>query len=132
MPTVFGGICGAGSPTTGCPTGPTSIRSTFPNCWRACGCLTCGTSRSISPTGCAGRGRPSRWGAIRRDAHSSTCIANGSRTRRTTWRRGPLAFRHRAPHKEVENLMVPMTEGGTRVAILLCYSHVFRADGTLY
>jgi hypothetical protein len=49
-----------------------------------------------------------------------------------TWRRGPLAFRHRDRHKSVENLMVPMTDGGERVAILMCLSLVFRIDGTIF
>jgi hypothetical protein len=55
-----------------------------------------------------------------------------ARTGEATWRRGSLTFRHQAMNKTVENLMVPMTNGGDAVAILLCYSLVFRSDGTLY
>jgi hypothetical protein len=55
-----------------------------------------------------------------------------ARTGAATWRRGPLALRHRDRHKSVENLMVPMTAGGERVAILMCFSLVFRIDGTTF
>lgn len=55
-----------------------------------------------------------------------------ARTGEATWRRGRLIVRHNDRHKTVENLIIPMSDGGATVAILLCYSLVFRADGSLY
>ena len=55
-----------------------------------------------------------------------------ARTGEATWRRGNLVFRHQERHKAVENLMVPMVNEGSDVAMILCYSLVFRSDGTLY
>ncbi len=55
-----------------------------------------------------------------------------ARTGEATWRRGNLVFRHQERHKSVENIMVPMTNEGPEVAMILCYSLVFRSDGTLY
>jgi len=53
-------------------------------------------------------------------------------TGEATWRRGQISFRHQERHKTVENIMIPMTNGGPEVAIILCYSLVFRSDGSLY
>lgn len=55
-----------------------------------------------------------------------------ARTGEPTWRRGRLIFRHNDRHRTVENIIIPMTNGGPQVAILLCYSLVFRVDGSLY
>jgi hypothetical protein len=55
-----------------------------------------------------------------------------ARTGEATWRRGTLVFRHQERHKAVENIMIPMTNGGPKIAIILCYSLVFRTDGSLY
>ncbi len=55
-----------------------------------------------------------------------------ARTGEATWRRGNLVFRHQEWHKKVENIMIPMTNGGPEIAIILCYSLVFRTDGSLY
>jgi hypothetical protein len=69
---------------------------------------------------------------LAREPHMLDRYRHMARTGEATWRRGNLVFRHKEKHKAVENLMVPMTNGGAAVAILLCYSLVFRSDGTLY
>ncbi|MBL8832545.1 MAG: PAS domain-containing protein [Rhodospirillales bacterium] len=69
---------------------------------------------------------------IAREPHFLDRYRHMARTGEATWRRGRLVLGHNDRHKTVENLMVPMTDGGAAVAILLCYSLVFRADGSLY
>ncbi len=69
---------------------------------------------------------------IAREPHFLDRYKHMARTGESTWRRGRLVLGHNDRHKTVENLMVPMTCGGSAISILLCYSLVFRVDGSLY